>query len=200
MAVTPIRAGLDDRRLLVAPFEVSLGSLGRIRVGTPEAHPLVQLRTLYPPELERVDVRLTGSGLALPEPLAGLHLGGGSLDLRLAGPNAAGRFVLAGSVTVPSGGYQPAPDERPAPSLRGSRGSALDRLVRRLWLDLTLRVHDFHVAAPGPDLTLAVDCLVRGPVSALATSGTVRGRDLYSRAALFLEDVLRGRHLRDCRK
>jgi hypothetical protein len=197
LSLTPIRADFDDRRLRVAPFGVSLGALGQIRLGAPAE---VQLRTLYPPALDRLDVTLSGSGLELPRPLAGVRFDDGALDLHLMGPDGGGRFVLAGRVSIPRAGYAPAPEEHPSLSLGGKNGSTLDRLVRRLWLDLTVHVRDFRVAAPGPDLTLAVDCRLQGPLSGLTTSGRIRGRNVYSGAALLLSDMFSSRHLRECRK
>jgi hypothetical protein len=198
LSFTPLHAGFaSDAPLRIAPFEMSLGDSGRIALGAPEQPALLEIRTFDPLEVGRLEVGLRGSGITLPQPVAGIRIEGADFDLHLVGPGPEGRFLLSGLVTVPRAEYVGKPKET---AQAPSKNSALTRFTKRLWLDLHVRVPEFGVSAPGPDLAVAVDCRVQGPLSSPTTSGSLRGRTLYSRAALFVADLFRGSHLRDCRK
>jgi hypothetical protein len=201
LSFTPVHAGFaSDAPLRIAPFEMSLGDAGRIALGAPEQPALLEIRTLDPLEVGRLEVGMRGSGITLPQPVAGVRIEGADFDLHLVGPGPEGRFLLSGLVTVPRAAYVGTNKNEKAPTLSPSKSSALARFTKRLWLDLHVRVPDFDVSAPGPDLAVAVDCRVQGPVSSPTTSGSLRGLTVYSRAALFVADLFRGSHLRDCRK
>jgi hypothetical protein len=199
VSVSPLHASLEPGHLVrVDPVEVSLGPDGRISVGSPSEPTLIEVRELDPLDLGRVAVAVHGAGLSPPGPISGVRVSDGALDLRLNGPSPDGRYLLTGTVLVPRAAYEGKPEGQSKLSTSGKSASA--RLLRRLWLDVRLRVPELHVAAPGPDLTLNVDCRLEGPLAKLKTSGTLRGDGPYSRVALFLVDHLGNMHVRDCRK
>jgi hypothetical protein len=202
LSFTPLHAGFaSDGPVRIDPLELTLGDAGRIAFGAPEQPALLEIRTLDPLEVGRLEVGLRGSGITLPQPVEGVRIAGADFDLHLVGPSADGHFVLRGLVNVPQAKYVGKPKEEKEKAKAPSKGSAaLSRFTKRLWLDLHVRVPDFAVSAPGPDLAVAVDCRVQGPVSSPTTSGSVHGLTFYSRTALFMADLFRGSHLRDCRK
>ena len=105
--------------------------------------------------------------------------------------------MLGGTVTVPRAGVKPKAAAKEG--LPTSGKSALGRLLRRVWLDVRVRIADLGIEAPGPDLRLQADCRIAGPLLKPKTSGSLRGRDLYSRAALFFADTFLGTHTDECR-
>jgi hypothetical protein len=216
LSVPSLRASLEGDRLTLAPFEVALLpehagpaghasaaplSSGRITIGAPGRPGSVEIKSLDPLDIGRVDVALAGSGVSLPGSLTGAPITGAAFDLRLAGPNPLGWLVLGGTVTVPRAGLNPKAiaKKEGAPSTSSGK-STVGRLLKRVWLDLRVRVGDLGVEAPGPNLSLQADCRIDGPLLKPKTSGSVRGLDLYSRAALFVADAFFGLHAAECRQ
>jgi len=199
VSLAPVHATIDDQGFVrLAPVDVTLGALGQIAVGTPGQPAVLEIRKLEPFEPGRVALTLHASGLATPQPIEGLRTTSGQLDLRLEGPDASGHYLLTGTAGAARAEYHPPPKQ--APSKASPRAdSSLSRFLRRLWLDVRLRVPELAIDAPGPDLTLDVDCRLQGPLANLQPSGKLQGRSLYSRMALFFADRVRGSHVRECR-
>jgi len=176
----------DDGHWHLAPVEVTFAGGGPLRLSAD-----VDMSTALP----RVGLQLEGRGVAAPARLGPLDFSTADLDLQVRGPSANGRYRASGDVTLHGARVAAA-----KPKAVGGPGSssALDRWLPRLDLDVHVKSPDTTAAAPGPDLALAADCRVTGPLLRPTSSGEVHGRSLYARAVILLSDWLRGTHLRRC--
>jgi hypothetical protein len=162
---------------------------------------VLELDSLYPLIPGRFRVPVRGHDLAALAPIAGVRVDDLDVDLRVA-HDPDGPLQIGGEVWIDAAAFAPAAAGK-TPSASPLRKSA--RLARSLFPAITLDVGvhaprgGLEVVVPHlPDVSVTLDCRLRGPVRAPTLTGRARGHGLYSRLALFVYDLFSGAHVRRC--
>jgi len=179
-----------------------LGPAGRVQIGAPEAPAVVEVTSIDPPEVGGMSVRVRGQGVATAGPISGLRVQG--LDLQLGLEHVAnGPLRIGGDVWIDDATLLPR--EIKAPGRGGAPMRAGARVARELFPDILVDV-GIHSRAGGlgvviprlPDLSVTLDCRVKGSLRKPQVGGRARGDGLYSRLAIFLYDLFTDAHVRRC--
>jgi hypothetical protein len=199
---------IDGRDIAVGPLMVRLGNGGWLEIAGQQG--AAGRLTLAPDgamlPLHGVDLTVQGGGLGTTRPLAGLSVKDLALGLRLA-EDGVNRLRLTGEVRLGHNVFdvaaqrkgaatnkpKPAPVKRPANRPPG----VLDRIN----VDVRVTGPDDAVTVRvpyAPNVTVGLDCNVRGALASQRISGEVRGSGAYSRAALAAADRFSARNLRAC--
>jgi hypothetical protein len=178
-------------RLLTTPA-------GALTIGAPAAPASVELVSLEPLQLGRVDVPVAARGLRIGGPASSLQIGALDLALRLEGDARA--LALRGDVGISQASFDPQRGKKA--SAPGPSGPWFQSLPPQLTLDLTLHGPDdaVTIAVPVlPDVNLSFACRVVASRQGAQLSGQLRGSGLYSRMALTLYDWFKREDVRACR-
>jgi hypothetical protein len=185
----------EGQRLRIDGLEAELSPGGRVVVGPPGRPATVEVLSLWPLTLGRIDVSAAGERLDVESPW--LSLRDGRLAARLHGHGTDGPLVLTGDVALKAGRFRP---RRQPP--KGDRASA--RIARRLPrpvrsavfpLQLDLRIRSdgrAFVVDPGwlPDLHLGLDVHVGGTSDRPRVAWQADPHGVYSNLAMFIYRLL----------
>ena len=196
------RIEAHGQTLSTTSLTLALGPAGRVQIGSPQAPAVVEVTSIDPPAVGGLAVRLRGQGLATAAPISGLRVQG--LDLQLALDHAAnGPLRIGGDVWIDSATLLPKEIRPPARGGAPLRGGA--RVARELFPDILVDVgiHSrkgaLGVVIPHlPDLSVTLDCRVKGSLRKPQVGGRARGAGIYSRLAIFLYDLFTDAHVRRC--
>ena len=139
------------------------------------------------------------SGLSVKDLALGLRLAEDRINrLRLTGEVRLGHSVFDLREQRKGATAEGAKQPKPAPAKRPAKlPTALDRIT----VDVRVTGPDDAVTVRvpyAPDVTVGLNCTVRGALASPRLSGEVRGSGAYSRAALATADRFTERDLRGC--
>jgi hypothetical protein len=188
----------EGTRLTSQDLKVALDGTGNLAIGRLGAPATVDIASLDPPRLGRIDLPVQGSGLTIGGPTSSLAISNLDADVRLAG-QLDGELVLTGNVDLERGSYDPR--RGPKTAHRGPPRKWFESLPPHLSIDL-------YVHGPRDALTVHVPVLwdvgLEFQCHAVANNkhgtltGRLRGDGLYSRAAIALYDWFTPGDLRGC--
>jgi hypothetical protein len=179
-------------------LRVQTTPFGSLMVGGAQAPASVELLSLAPPQLGRVDVPVTARGLHVGGPGASLQIRSLDLTLRVAGDQEA--LAVRGDVGIAGATFDPKRVKKsgtPGPSKPW-----FESLPPQLSLDLTLHGPGdaVTVAVPMlPDVSVNFACHVVASHQGAQLSGQLRGSGLYSRMAVTVYDWFKSQDVRACR-
>jgi len=193
------RVGAHGDHLRTEGLRVDIAGVGAITIGAPGAPAIVEVASLSPFRLGRVDVPFGGQDLKIGQPSSSLYLPDLDATLRLTG-DGRGDLKIAGQVATAGGSYDPS---------RGKKGSGKPRvsgpwyraLPPHLTLDLDLRGMNkgMRVAVPVlPDVTVDFQCHLYATNRGATWTGRLRGDSAYARAAVTIADWFTDSDLRGC--
>jgi hypothetical protein len=165
---------------------------GAVMLGAAGAPATVELDSLSPLEIARVDVPVAARGLRVGDAKSSFEVGALDLRLRLAG-DPERELVLSGDIGVARARFDPF---GPKKKSTGPPRPWFESLPPHLTLDLTLHGPSDAVTVDVPvlpDIDLGFRCRVRGSSRGGTISGELRGGGAYSRLmiALFGPDGVR---------
>jgi autotransporter translocation and assembly factor TamB len=200
---------IDGREIAVGPLMVQLENGGWLKIaGSQGAGRLTVARGGALVPVHGADLTIEGGGLGTMRPVAGLSVNDLALGLRLA-EDGINRVRLTGDVRLghnvldvrelrKGATAEGAEKPKPAPAKRPTRQPGL---LDRITVDVRVTGPDdaVRVRVPyAPEVTVGLNCNVRGVLASPRISGKVRGSGAYSRAALATADRFTERDLRGC--
>jgi hypothetical protein len=177
-------------------LRVETNPVGVLTIGAPQAPAAVELLSIDPPRLGRVDVPVAGRGLHFGDASTVMEVRSLDVALHLTGDTRA--LALSGDVGIGQARVDPGRGKKGAP---GPSKPWYESLPPRLTLDLTLHGGDgaISIAVPGPDVSLGFSCRVNASTRGATLSGRLHGSTVYSRMALALYDWVKPQDVRACR-
>jgi hypothetical protein len=170
---------------------------GTLTIGGANGPASVEILSLQPPQLGRVEVPVTARGLRIGGPSSSLEIGALDLSVRLEGDDHA--LTLRGDVGIARARFDPRGRK---PAKAGPSRPWFESLPPHLTLDLTLHgVGDaVSIKIPMlPDVSLAFACHVDATHQGARLSGRLHGDGLYSRMAVTVYDWFKSEDVRACR-
>jgi hypothetical protein len=178
-------------------LRMTIATLGALNVGSGTQPAILQIVSLWPLRLGRVDLPVTGRHLAFHDNNVPLAFADLNLDLRLASLGR-GDLLLSGDVQVDG-----ATLDRNRHAAGSRRRFPTDRWYQLLppHFGLDLIVHGRALTVTSrfvPNMAAEFACRVVATAHGASLSGQLRGTGAYSRAALTLYDWVTPGHVRHC--
>ena len=186
-------------------LQVDITNVGTVVVGGGGTPAEVQLVSLAPLRLGRVEIPFSGDRLTLGDPNQPLYLPNVDAQVRLTG-DARRDLTIAGQIAVAGGSF----DASRKAKRKGNDGGAAKPRVSGPWyrmlpphltLDLLLRGSNrgINVAVPVlPDVSVDFQCHLVATNRGATWTGNLRGNSAYGRAALTLYDWFSSNDFRKC--
>jgi hypothetical protein len=182
-------------------LHVDIAGVGTVTIGAAGAPATVEVASLSPFRLGRVDVPFGGQNLHIGEPSSSLYLPDLDAALRLTG-DGRGELKIAGQVDTAGGSYDKSRGgEKKSTGKPRVSGPWYQALPPHLTLDLELRGTNkgMTVAVPVlPDVTVDFQCHLHATNRGATWTGRLRGDSTYARAAVAIADWFTDSDLRKC--
>jgi hypothetical protein len=197
------RVDARGERLHTDGLHVDIAGVGTVTIGAAGAPATVEVASLSPFRLGRVDVPFGGQNLHIGQPSSSLYLPDLDANLRLTG-DGRGELRIAGRVDTAGGSYDSSRGggkKKPAGGKPRVSGPWYQALPPHLTLDLELRGTNkgMTVAVPVlPDVTVDFQCHLLATNRGATWTGRLRGDSTYARAAVTIADWFTDADLRKC--